>query len=90
MNSEPNFNEEITLKALRENLGLTQGELGNRLGLSYRTIAEWEAGRQIPRLDNAIALAKELGVSIITLAKALRIDVSGLPDEEIPNRWPEA
>ncbi|MCA1991927.1 MAG: helix-turn-helix transcriptional regulator [Coleofasciculus sp. S288] len=44
------MNELATLKQLQENLGLTQGELGNRLGLSYRTIAEWEAGRQIPRL----------------------------------------
>lgn len=67
---------------------VSQGELGNRLNLSYRTIAEWESGRKIPRFDNALALARELDVSLKVLARALRLDVEGVPDDEPPQRSP--
>ena len=61
---------------------MSQEDLGRRMNLSYRTIAEWESGRKIPRFDNAIALARELGVSLKTLAKAMQLDVSGVHDDE--------
>ena len=32
--------------------------------------------------DNAIALARELGVSLKTLAKAMKLDVTDIPDDE--------
>jgi transcriptional regulator with XRE-family HTH domain len=54
---------------------MTQEELGRRIGLSYRTIAEWESGRKLPRFDNAVALARELGVSLKVLATAMQINV---------------
>ncbi len=79
---------EITLKALRESLRMTQEELGRRIGLSYRTIAEWESGRKLPRFDNAVALARELGVSLKVLATAMQINVEGVPDDELQERWP--
>jgi transcriptional regulator with XRE-family HTH domain len=90
MNSDPsNTNPaEITLKALRESRRLTQEELGDRIGLSYRTIAEWESSRKLPRFDNAVALARELGVSLKVLAKVMQINVEGVPDDELPERWP--
>lgn len=80
MNSETN-DQELTLKGLRESLDLSQEGLGRRLSLSYRTIAEWESGRKVPRLDNAIAVASELGVSLKTLSKSIRLDISKLPDD---------
>lgn len=67
---------------------MTQGELGSKLGLSYRTIAEWESGRKLPRFDNAVALARELGVSLKVLAKAMQINVEGVPDDSLQERWP--
>ncbi|MDZ8094678.1 MAG: helix-turn-helix transcriptional regulator [Nostoc sp. DedQUE05] len=73
---------EVSLKSLRENLDLSQEQLGQRINLSYRTIAEWESGRKLPRFDNAVALARELGVSLRTLARAFRLDVEGIPDDE--------
>ncbi|MBD2411178.1 transcriptional regulator [Nostoc calcicola FACHB-389] len=76
------YGTEPNLKSLRESLELSQEQLGRRINLSYRTIAEWESGRKIPRFDNAVALARELGVSMKTLAKAFRIDVEGIPDDE--------
>lgn len=80
MNSEIN-DRELTLRGLRERLDLSQEGLGRRLSLSYRTIAEWESGRKVPRLDNAIAVAGELEVSLKTLAKSIRLDVSKVPDD---------
>ncbi|HAX75966.1 MAG TPA: XRE family transcriptional regulator [Cyanobacteria bacterium UBA11372] len=72
---------EPTLKELRESLKLSQEDLGRRINLSYRTIAEWEGGRKVPRFDNAIALARELGIPLKDLAKSLRLEVEGLIDD---------
>lgn len=86
MNSDPSA--KITLKSLRESLGLTQGELGSKIGLTYRAIAEWESGRKLPRFDNAVALARELGVSLKVLATAMQLNVDGVPDDELQEQWP--
>lgn len=74
--------EQLTLKTLRESRELTQPELSRRLNVGIRIIGHWESGTKLPRFDNAIALARELGVSLKTLAKAMRLDVTGLPDDE--------
>jgi transcriptional regulator with XRE-family HTH domain len=88
MNSDLNTNPtEITLKALRESLKMTQEELGRRLCLSYRTIAEWESGRKLPRFDNAVGLARELGVSLKVLAQTMEINVEGVADDQLQDRW---
>lgn len=75
---------EPTLKNLRESCALTQQELSHRLNLSFRTIGDWETGKKIPRFDNVIALARELRVSLKTLAKAFQLNIDGIPDDE-PN-----
>src|SRR5215472_8199925 len=46
---------------LRATLGLTQGELGKLVGVSWRSVAEWEAGSSYPRTERLKALI-ELGV----------------------------
>ncbi|MUG94780.1 helix-turn-helix domain-containing protein [Scytonema sp. UIC 10036] len=66
---------------MRERLDLTQEELSRRLNLSFPTIGDWETGKKIPRLDNAVALARELGISLKTLARAFQLNVKGIPDE---------
>ena len=38
------------LKKLREELGLTQKEFGQRLGFDARTISNWEKSRNLPSL----------------------------------------
>jgi transcriptional regulator with XRE-family HTH domain len=79
-----------TLKSLRESLKLSQEQLGARLALSFRTISDWETGRATPRFDNAIALARELGVSLKTLARSMQMDTTGIPDDEQSKRLPSA
>jgi transcriptional regulator with XRE-family HTH domain len=71
-----------TLKALRESSGFTQESLARQLNLSFRTVSDWETGKGIPRFDNAVSLARELGVSLKTLAKAMRLNVEGIPNDD--------
>jgi len=73
--------EPETLKTLRQNLQLTQEELSRRLDLSFRTVGDWETGKKLPRFDNATTLSRELGVSLKTLAKAMQINVVGVPGD---------
>ncbi len=72
---------EITLESLIEASGKTQRELGIALGVTELTIRNWTKRRKIPRLDNAAALAAELGVSLKTLTRSLQIDVAKIPDD---------
>ncbi|MGC1395547.1 MAG: helix-turn-helix transcriptional regulator [Coleofasciculaceae cyanobacterium] len=72
----------LTLKALRESVNLTQPELSRRINVGIRIISDWESGRKIPRFDNAVALAGELGISLKALAKVMGLDISKLPDDE--------
>jgi len=77
----PENQEPETLKTLRQNLEITQEELSRRLNLSFRTVGDWETGKKTPRFDNATTLSRELGVSLKTLAKAMQINVIGVPGD---------
>lgn len=87
MTAEKPSESQPTLKTLRESANLTQPELSHRIGVGLRIIGDWESGRKIPRFDNAVALARELGVSLKFLAQAMRIEVEGVPDDELQGRW---
>jgi transcriptional regulator with XRE-family HTH domain len=80
--------ETITLKNLRESANLTQPELSRRMGVGIRIIGDWERGESIPRFDRAIALARELGVPLKTLARCMGLDVTNIPDD-LPTLAPE-
>lgn len=73
--------EQLKLKALRERAGITQRELAQRTDNALSAIGYWESGKKIPSLQNAIAIAKELGISLKTLSKSLGLDVTGVPDD---------
>ncbi len=88
MTSENQPESQSTLKKLRERVNLTQPELSDRIGVGIRIISDWESGRKLPRFDNAVALARELGISLKVLAKAMQINVEGVPDEELQEQWP--
>jgi transcriptional regulator with XRE-family HTH domain len=88
MTSENQPESQSTLKKLRERVNLTQPELSDRIGVGIRIIGDWESGRKLPRFDNAVALARELGVSLKFLAKVMQINVEGVPDDELQEQWP--
>lgn len=52
------------LKDLRMENGLTQRELGEKLGYCNQTVSFWESGRREPDLDALVAVAKFFDVSV--------------------------
>jgi putative ABC transport system ATP-binding protein len=58
------------IKSLREAKGLTQVQLGERVGVDGMTISRWERGDFLP-----------LSSRIVPLAKALQVDLETLLDE---------
>ena len=73
------------MKELIAQAGLSQRELARRIGIKETTINSWVTGRYDPTLKNILPLARELNLSIETIAKSLGYDVSGIPgdhDEE--------
>lgn len=54
----------ISIKAARVNAGLTQKEVGDRVGKSKNTIASYEAYITIPDIETAKAMAALFGMSV--------------------------
>jgi len=54
--------ERRTIREWRSARYLTQDELGDKVGVSYYTISNWELGIKQPRVKNLRALAKALGI----------------------------
>lgn len=61
---------------LREKKGLTQGELGEKLGVTNKAVSRWENGGAYPSTELMLPLAKELGVTIEDLYKVISEDKS--------------
>ena len=53
----------MTLKKLREKNGLSQSELGEKVGLKQATISQYENGTRKPSLDISKKLSDALGIS---------------------------
>ena len=52
------------LQALRKEKGLTQQELGEKLGVARRTVSRWETGSNMPDLDVLVELSDFYEVDI--------------------------
>lgn len=48
------MNDLIDVKTLRENLGITQKELAKMIGVSEKTVQNWEYGRKVPETKSVI------------------------------------
>ena len=55
------------IRSIRKERGLTQKELGDRLGLSYQSIAQWENDLRKPKLETTLKIANALGVDASVL-----------------------
>lgn len=53
-----------SIREFREEAGLTQLELANRLGVTPSTVYSWERRRYEPRASQVKAIAKLFGVSM--------------------------
>ena len=56
-----------TIRQLREKQKLTQAELGEKIGVSSKTISKWETARGLPDTGLLQPLAEVLGISVIEL-----------------------
>ena len=59
--------------SVRRELGLTQEQLGERLGVTNKTISRWETGKYMPDIDKLQDLSNVLGVSIHELLAGERL-----------------
>ena len=58
----------------RKQLGLTQEQLGERLGVTNKTVSRWETGKYMPDLDKLQELSSILQLSINELLAGERIE----------------
>ena len=56
-----------TIKQLREARNLTQAELGEKIGVSSKTVSKWETAKGLPDISLLQPLAQALGISVIEL-----------------------
>ena len=54
--------------AHRKRMGISQEELGHRMGVSRQAVSKWETGRAVPDMENLLALARLFGVPVSELA----------------------
>lgn len=73
----------------RKKLGLSQEELGEKVGVSRQTVSKWEIGQTIPELEKMILLAKEFKTTIDELVKEENraLDEQDIRQESIKNKF---
>lgn len=71
----------------RKGLGISQEELGARLGVSRQAVSKWETGAAAPDMNNLMALAREFNISLAELtetpdepASKAREDTADVPE----------
>ena len=57
------------ISGYRKALGISQEELGARLGVSRQAVSKWETGAAVPDMENLLSLAREFGVSVAELTQ---------------------
>lgn len=67
------------LAELRHERRLTQEALGERLGVTGKTISRWETGMYLPPAEMLLALSEYYGVSVNELLSGRRLEAAELP-----------
>lgn len=62
-----------TIKQLREAKRLTQAELGEKIGVSSKTVSKWETAKGLPDISLLQPLSQALGVSVSELMNGEQI-----------------
>ena len=69
----------------RKKLGVSQEELGDRLGVSRQAVSKWETDIASPDMENLLALSREFGISVAELtATPEKTPVEALVPEPAP------
>lgn len=67
------------LAALRHERRLTQEALGERLGVTGKTVSRWETGTYLPPVEMLLALSELYGVSVNELLSGRRLRAEEIP-----------
>jgi transcriptional regulator with XRE-family HTH domain len=68
------------LKELRKERGLTQEQLGEKVGVTNKTVSRWETGNYMPPVECLSILSDLYGVSINEIVSGKRLAAEELPD----------
>lgn len=71
------------IQSLRKEAGLSQEELGDKLGVARQSVSKWESDTTIPELDKLIAMSRLFHISVGAL---LGIEESEGADHELTDR----
>ena len=74
------------LQKLRKTNGMSQVELGRKLGVTKQAVSNWENNNILPSIDLLIRIARFFSVSpdyLLEMDKNRYIEVTDLTDEEI-------
>ncbi len=63
---------------LRKEAGLTQEQLGQKLGVTNKTVSRWERGNYMPDLDCCLLLSETFGVTVNELLYGQRLSDSDM------------
>lgn len=74
---------------LRTGLGLSQGELAEKLEVSRQSVSKWETGQSVPDLDKIIKLADLFGVAVDDLVREDAQPELGSPQTPEPPAQPQ-
>jgi transcriptional regulator with XRE-family HTH domain len=76
-----------TLRALREEAGLTQEEVADRADIHWTYLSQVEGGKRNLGLENIVYLAKAIGVTPSDLLKAFtKTYTANLPEKRASKR----
>ena len=62
-----NYVTGAVIKKLREEKGMTQAQLAEKIFVSSKTVSKWETGQGFPDISLLEPLAKAIGISVIEL-----------------------
>ena len=63
------------VKTLRKQSGLTQAELGEKIGRTAEAISNVETGKSLPSLDTLIAMSEALGIPLTDFFPSGSVDL---------------
>ena len=75
--------------ALRTGLGMSQGDVAEKLEVSRQSVSKWETGQSVPDLDKIIKLADLFGVTVDELVREGERPQPAQDQEPKPSQNPE-
>lgn len=72
------------IQSLRNNKGISQEELADKIGISRQAVSKWESGQSLPDIEKIILLSDYFGVTTDYLLKGIE------PTPDIPKKKVDA